>query len=65
MSKADLVTAYNHAARNVVVGLEWYRFELWRREAARQTKAVIWLTFVMTVLTAVNVAVAVGVLANA
>ena len=44
MSDADLIGEYNHAAPNVVVGLEGFRFELWRREAARQTKAVIWLT---------------------
>lgn len=65
MSKADLIAAYNETTRNVFVGLEWYRFELWRREAASQTKAVIWLTGVMTVLTAANVAVAVAVLAKA
>lgn len=29
MSKADLITAYNDASPNVVVGLEWFRFELW------------------------------------
>jgi predicted Mrr-cat superfamily restriction endonuclease len=65
MSKADLITAYNDATRNVVIGLEWYRFELWRREAASQTKAVIWLTGVMTALTAANVVVAVVVVAKA
>lgn len=58
MSKGDLITAYNDSTRNVVIGLEWYRFELWRREAARQTKAVIWLTGVMTLLTAANVMIA-------
>jgi len=62
MSDADLLSAYNDAAPNVIVGLEWYRFELWRREAARQTRAVIWLTGVMTVLTAVNAALAFAVL---
>jgi hypothetical protein len=65
MSKADLIAEYDEASPNVVVGLEWYRFELWRREASAQTKAVIWLTFVMTGLTAANVAVAIAVLAKA
>lgn len=65
MSKADLITAYNDASPNVVVGLEWFRFELWRREAARQTWAVIWLTIVVAVLTAANVVLAVAVLAKA
>ncbi len=64
MSKADLISAYNDTARNTVVGLEWYRFELWRREASRQTTAVIWLTVVIMVLTAANVALAVAVLAK-
>ena len=58
MSKADLIAAYNDASPNVVVGLEWFRFELWRREAATQTKWVIWLTVAITVLTAANVIVA-------
>jgi len=62
MSDADLLSAYNDAAPNVIVGLEWYRFELWRREARRQTTAVIWLTVAMTVLTAVNAALAWAVL---
>ena len=65
MSKADLITAYNDASPNVMVGLEWYRFELWRREAASQKKAVTWLTFVMTLLTAANVILALVVLAKA
>jgi hypothetical protein len=65
MSDVDLISAYDDTARNVVVGLEWYRFELWRREAAKQTKAVIWLTGVMTALTAANVVLAVAVLAKA
>jgi hypothetical protein len=65
MSDADLISAYDDEARNAVAGLEWYRFELWRREAAKQTKAVIWLTGVMTVLTAVNAGLAWAVLAKA
>jgi hypothetical protein len=65
MSDADLITAYNDAAPSVIVGLEWFRFELWRREAASQTKAVIWLTGVMTFLTAANVGLAVAVLVKA
>jgi hypothetical protein len=64
MSDADLITAYNDESQNAIVGLEWYRFELWRREAAKQTRAVIWLTGVMTVLTAANVGRAVAVLAK-
>ena len=64
MSDADLIAAYNDESQNVIVGLEWYRFELWRREAAKQTRAVIWLTGVMTVLTAANVGLAVAVLAK-
>jgi len=64
MSDADLISAYDDTARNTVVGLEWYRFELWRREARRQTKAVIWLTVVITVLTAANVGLAAAVLAK-
>jgi hypothetical protein len=39
--------------------------KLWRREAAKQTKAVIWLTGVMTALTPANVVLAVAVLAKA
>jgi hypothetical protein len=65
MSKADLIKAYNDASPNVVVGLEWFRFELWRREAARQTWTVIWLTVAVTVLTAANLIVAFAVLARA
>jgi hypothetical protein len=64
MSDADLIAAYNDESQNAIVGLEWYRFELWRREAAKQTRAVIWLTGVMTVLTAANVGRAVAVLAK-
>lgn len=64
MTDADLISAYDAAAPNVVVGLEWYRFELWRREAARQTRAVIRLTAVMTVLTLVNAGLAAAVLAK-
>jgi hypothetical protein len=64
MSKADLITAYNDASPNVIIGLEWFRFELWRREAASQTRAVIWLTVGIAVLTAANVALAVAVLAK-
>jgi hypothetical protein len=47
-----------------VVGLEWYRFELWRRESRRQTKAVIWLTVVITVLTDANFGLAAAILAK-
>jgi hypothetical protein len=47
------------------VGLEWIRFELWRREASTQTRTVIWLTGVMTLLTVANVALAIAVLAKA
>jgi len=65
MSDADLISAYDDTAPNVLVGLECYRFELWRREAAKQTNAVIWLTRVMTVLTAANVALAVAILVKA
>ena len=65
MSDADLISAYNDAAPNVMVGLEWFRFELWRREAAKQTKWVIWLTFVVMVFTAANVVLAAAVLAKA
>jgi hypothetical protein len=64
MSKGDLIAAYDEETPNVMVGLEWYRFELWRREASEQTKAVIWLTGVMTLLTAVNAALALAVLAK-
>ena len=62
LPQADLIAAYNETAPDVVVGLEWFRFELWRREAGRQTRAVIWLTAVMTVLTLANVVLAVAVL---
>lgn len=65
MSNAELIATYNDEASNVVVGLEWFRFELWRREAARQTNAVIWLTVVIMVLTAANVGLAVAVLVKA
>jgi hypothetical protein len=65
MSKADLIAAYNEESPNVMVGLEWFRFELWRREASTQTRTVIWLTGVMTLLTVANVALAIAVLAKA
>ena len=65
MSKADLIAAYNEGSPNVMVGLEWFRFELWRREASTQTRTVIWLTGVMTLLTVANVALAIAVLAKA
>lgn len=65
MSNAELIATYNDEASNVVVGLEWFRFELWRREAARQTNAVICLTVVIMVLTAANVGLAVAVLVKA
>lgn len=62
MSDADLVAAYDSEAPNVVVGLEWFRFELWRREARRQTTGVVWLTVVIAFLTAANVVLAAAVL---
>jgi hypothetical protein len=64
MSDDELRATYNAMTQNVSVGLEWYREEFTRRRAERQAERLIVITWIIAILTAVNVvAVLAGVLA--
>jgi hypothetical protein len=55
LSDEELRARYNEIAEHTVVGLEWYREELQRRQFARQTRWLVILTVVIAILTATNV----------
>lgn len=62
LSDRDLISRFNAAAENTVVGLNFYRDELVRRQLAREsermlrlTRSMRNLTWVILVLTVVNV----------
>ena len=58
----DLVKEYDEVAEHTVVGLDFIKQEIWRRDSeklncnmARLTRRIYWLTIVITILTAINV----------
>lgn len=61
MSDEELIRRHDEIAESTVVGLAWYRDEIVRRDAARQTATIVRLTLVITMLTSVNVVAAIGV----
>lgn len=54
MSDADLIAHHDHAAPHTEVGTQWFVAELRHREIARRTKALVVLTVIIGVLTAVK-----------
>jgi hypothetical protein len=56
MSDEELVTAHDSLLTVRAVGIDYYLAELARREADRQTRTMVWLTWTITVLTMANVA---------
>jgi hypothetical protein len=56
MSDDELRATYNAMTPNVNVGLDWYREEFTRRRAERQAERLILITWIIAILTAVNVA---------
>lgn len=50
----ELVTRYDQIAKNTVLGLDFYRQEIWRRDQEKQTRTMVILTWVIAFLTAVN-----------
>ncbi len=61
----QLISEHDEAARNTVIGTGYYLDELNRRETAKQTKVMVVLTGVITVLTVVNTAAVIVALATA
>lgn len=61
MSDEELIASHDAMINtgNYVVGLDYYLRELARREQDRQTRTMVRLTWVIGVLTAINVAVVV------
>ena len=55
MSDEELRAAYNQVAEHTIIGLEWYREEMRRRIAERQTRALIRLTWAIAAFTVVLV----------
>jgi hypothetical protein len=55
MSDDEIKALYNDVAQHTVVGLSWYGEELHRRAAARETLALLRLTWILASLTLVNV----------
>ncbi len=58
MSDGELIELYDRAAASTVVGTGFYLDELARRDLQRQTATIRRLTWAITFLTVVNVAVA-------
>ena len=61
LSDAELEQEYNKAAETTVAGLNYFWYEILRREQDKQTKWIIGLTVVMTVAA---VLAAIGTFAN-
>lgn len=62
LSKDELIELYDQIAPNTVVGLDFVKQEIWRRDSDRlsgsmekMTSRIQWLTIVITILTAINV----------
>lgn len=62
LSKEELIELYDQTASNTVIGLEFLKQEIWRRDADRlnanmekMTSRIQCMTIVITILTAVNV----------
>jgi len=56
LSDAELVEHHDEIADGTVVGISYYLAELQRRQADRQARQMLRLTWVVTILTVVNVA---------
>ncbi|MYA78779.1 MAG: hypothetical protein F4132_00290 [Gemmatimonadetes bacterium] len=66
LSKEELIERYDQTASNTVIGLEFLKQEIWRRDSDRlsesmvkMTKRIQWLTIAITILTVLNVVVVV------
>ena len=55
MSDKELRERHDQVARHTQVGLQWYLDELRRREVARQTRALVRLTWFIAAMTVANV----------
>ena len=67
LTKDELIELYDQIAPNTVVGLEFIKQEIWRRDSDRlsgsmeeMTSRIQWLTKVITILTVVNVVVVIA-----
>ena len=56
LSDEQLIEEHDRATANVVVGISYYLDEIHRREVDRQQRQMLRLTWVVTVLTVINVA---------
>jgi hypothetical protein len=56
LSDEQLIEQHDHLAENTVVGISYYLSELERRQVERQGRLMLRLTWVVTVLTVINVA---------
>ncbi len=65
MTKSELVELYDGHTQNTVVGLDWIRREIERREAEEQTAELMRLSRRMDRLTIINVALAAASLISA
>jgi len=55
MTDDDLVAAYDAHAVHTVAGLGFYRDEILRRQIARQSRIMVWLTVATVALAVANV----------
>ena len=55
VSDKELEQRYDESAQNTVVGLEWFREQFRRPEAARQANVLIWLTVAIAIMSAAHV----------
>jgi len=56
LSDEQLIEQHDQLAKNTVVGISYYLSELERRQVERQGRLMLRLTWVVTVLTVINVA---------
>ncbi len=56
MTREELIAEIDRTGSTTQLGLGFFREELFRRDVERQGRVLLWLTVVVTVLTAVNVA---------
>ena len=55
LKTSDLIARYDASAQSTVVGVDFYRDEIVRRESRRREYWMLGLTIVITLLTVVNV----------
>jgi hypothetical protein len=56
LSDEQLIEQHDQLAKNTIVGISYYLSELERRPVERQGRLMLRLTWVVTVLTVINVA---------